>query len=143
MQEASSRKDCSAYGAVAEHLAVVELLRRGHRVAIPVVDDDGVDLVVNYSLRVQVKNATRLPIEPKPGFVYEKFAWRSKRSWSEADIFMLHGVDTGVSRWWIVPAEHLIGAGASLALYVGGTRRMTSLQTAVRSCEDAWGLFSG
>jgi hypothetical protein len=48
----------SAFGAIAEQEAIVELVKRGHRVAVPVVDDDGVDLVVNYRTTVQVKATT-------------------------------------------------------------------------------------
>jgi PD-(D/E)XK endonuclease len=46
----------SAMGSVAEMLLIAELLKRGHKVALPVVDDDGVDLVVNYRIAVQVKS---------------------------------------------------------------------------------------
>lgn len=45
----------SADGAVAEHEAIARLLSLGHKVAVPVVDDDGVDLIVNYRVPVQVK----------------------------------------------------------------------------------------
>jgi hypothetical protein len=48
----------SAFGAIAEQEAIVELVKRGHRVAVPVVDDHGVDLVVNYRVAVQVKATT-------------------------------------------------------------------------------------
>lgn len=48
----------SSFGAIAEQEAIVELVKRGHRVAVPVVDDHGVDLVVNYRTPVQVKATT-------------------------------------------------------------------------------------
>lgn len=45
----------SAAGMATEMEVIAELLRRGRKVAVPVVDDDGVDLVVDYRWRVQVK----------------------------------------------------------------------------------------
>lgn len=136
----TSRADTSAYGALAEHLAITELLRRGHKVAVPVVDDDGVDLVVNYSVRVQVKNAHRRPAEVQPGYVYDKFSWASKRGWVAADVFLLHGQDGIKSRWWVVPASELLGHGNSLVLYVSGAGKR---QARVAAYEDAWSVFGG
>lgn len=56
-----------ARGTIAEHLAIAELLRRGHRVAVPVVDDDGVDLLVDYRIKVQVKSSAALSAERRRG----------------------------------------------------------------------------
>lgn len=136
---ASLKADTSAYGALAEHLAITELLRRGHKVAVPVVDDDGVDLVVNYSVRVQVKNAHRRAVEVQPGYVYDKFGWRSKHRWAEADVFLLHGYEGGLSRWWVVPAAALLGHAESLMLYVGGKGGRQTIAL----FEDAWSVFDG
>src|SRR3990172_7695085 len=53
----------TSIGALAEIRLIAELLGRGHRVAQPVSDDDGVDLIVNYRTCVQVKSCAR-PREP-------------------------------------------------------------------------------
>lgn len=130
--------DCSAYGAVAEHLAIVELLRREHSVAIPVVDDDGVDLVVNYQLRVQVKNCQRTKLTPVPGYTYSRFAWSSRQLWEKADVFLFHALDDGRSRWWVVPAAVLAGYSTTVSMYSGGKRHKVSR---IAQYEDGWGLF--
>lgn len=54
-QEGAAGPGSSALATAVELEAVALLLRRGHKVAVPVVDDDGVDLVVNYRTTVQVK----------------------------------------------------------------------------------------
>jgi hypothetical protein len=45
----------SAHGKAVEMKLAAMLLERGHEVAIP-LNDSGVDLVVDYQLRVQVKS---------------------------------------------------------------------------------------
>lgn len=136
----------TSYGKWAEQLAIVELLRRGHRVAVPVADDDGVDLVVNYRLRVQVKNAFRSTKGLGPGgsYLYDGFAWSAKCGWLKSDVYLLHGDEGGASRWWVVPAEVLVGHGATLLLYEGARRsQRRSRASIVREYEDAWHLFDG
>ncbi len=133
----------SAHGALAEQLAIVELLRRGHRVAVPVVDDDGVDLVVNYHLRVQVKNAMRKTQNLGPGgtYPYEGFKWSSQYAWSEADIFILHGEEAAGSRWFIVPAFAITGHGKTLSMYDAPSAHAASAARTVALHEDRWDHF--
>lgn len=45
----------AAKGTATELEVIARLLRLGHKVATPVVDDDGVDLIVDYRTLVQVK----------------------------------------------------------------------------------------
>jgi hypothetical protein len=130
-------KTASSYGKHAEHLAIAELLKRGHRVAVPVVDDDGVDIVVNYRTRVQVKSSNRSTLEPVSGYSYGRLAWSSKRVWTEADIFLLYGN----SRWWVVPASVLSGCGRTFSIYTEGTRQKNSRMATVAEYEDAWDVF--
>lgn len=125
----------SAYGAVAEQLAIAELLLRGHRVAVPVVDDDGVDLVVDYRVRVQVKNAHRRDVETVPGYSYPASSWGSKRGWRDADVFMLHSA----GRWWIVPAWELVGHGKTLLVYADSLRGRSA---SIGQYEDAWHVLA-
>lgn len=96
----------AAVGLLGEQLAIVELMRRGFKVAVPVVDDDGVDLVVNYRLRVQVKSSGRQRVEPLRGYVYYQYAWSQlDRSRGKCDFFALHALAADRSdRWWVVPA---------------------------------------
>lgn len=135
------RRDTGAYGAVAEQLAIAELLRRGHKVAVPVVDDDGVDLVVNYSVRVQVKSAHRKRLETVPGYGYQTYSWNSKRGWCLADVFLLYGRSPDVGdRWWVVPQAVVASASTMVNLYEGSSR---GISAALASYEGAWGVFGG
>ncbi len=138
----SSRETATAYGAVAEHLAIAKLLRRGHKVAIPVTDDDGVDLVVDYSIRVQVKNAHRRKFSPN-GVTYDKFAWSCKSAWSRADVFLLHGLEpNGDSRWFVVPSDVIAGHGRTLLFYEAKVAAYPdSMNARIASLEGAWDVF--
>jgi hypothetical protein len=99
----------SCVGALAEYLAIVRLLELGHKVARPVVDDDGVDLWVGYSpmIKVQVKSANfrdsygclRLPIRNG----------NSPRMREHIDVLMVFARDSG--SWWIIPMDFLKSTG--------------------------------
>lgn len=133
----------AAIGVAAEQLAIAALLRRGHKVAVPVVDDDGVDLIVDYRIRVQVKSGRRRDIETLPGYVYSAYGWSQLgRSAGKVELFMLHGVTPlGADRWWIVPAVVFGDAPPnSLYLYEGSTRGRSAR---VAQYEEAWGFFDG
>lgn len=57
--EAHEAARYQSLGVAAEHAAIARLLDLGHKVAVPVTDDDGVDLIVNYRWTVQVKSAAK------------------------------------------------------------------------------------
>lgn len=132
----------SGFGKAAEYLAVAKLLSLGHRVAIPVVDDDGVDLVVNYRTTVQVKSSGRRVMETMPGYSYRAFTWTKlgKKGTARADVYLLHGEDDGSHRWWCVPADVMRSCGGTLCLYEGSNR---GLSGELHRYADAWGVFDG
>ena len=131
----------SAIGASSEHLAVAKLLSLGHKVAIPVVDDDGVDLVVNYRLAVQVKSRQ----EPINGtsyvFNFNRSRGRGPRPLSAADVWICHGVKDDA--WWVLPTAWIMEAGGgngslSLSLVVQRQSKNAELSGV---CREAWHLL--
>lgn len=126
------------YGAVAEALAVAELLRHGHEVAVPVVDN-GIDLCVDYWARVQVKGAHRLSFEPLAGRVYDRFMWSklwgADRERARIDFFLLYGRDGERDRWWVVPSSVVRSVAGSLNFLPGAVR---GLSLEIAKYEDAW-----
>jgi hypothetical protein len=137
-------------GCISEHLAIVELLKRGHKVAVPVVDDEGIDLVVDYRTTVQVKSANN-PQRSGQGnawvFSLGGVKWKANgaknyRRPLEAQVHMFHAVTADA--WWIVPTQWLLEAGLgestmgiSLTLNPGRSK-YASLS---RTCRDAWDLL--
>lgn len=119
-------------GAASEHLAIARLLELGHRVAVPVVDDDGVDLIVNYRVTVQVKSSQLH--DRGDGFFCYRF-WVTPERGSEhprtrdlhVDVFLLHGRET--NEWWVVAGED-----------VGSARRLSRRSGVGRDLEN-WDLF--
>lgn len=112
-------------GYISESEAINRLLALGHKVAKPVIDDDGVDLIVNYRTTVQVKSRQRM--KGRDGSLTGSYAFglpgkaRRYRSNGEtvygrphaefADVLMCHARDIDV--WWIVRREDLRFAGLS------------------------------
>lgn len=133
--------ESSAYGKIAELRAIDELIRRGHKVAIPVVDDDGVDLVVDYRTTVQVKTSHRRLMETAPGYSYGAFSWGSGRNREfRADIYLLHAAGATGDRWWVVPADVLRGRCAGqINMYLESKR---GLSATLREFEDRWDLLA-
>jgi hypothetical protein len=83
--------------------AIANLLELGHKVAVPVVDDDGVDLVIDYHLRANVKSCARLLGDR---WEFEFKATRKKvRVPIRVDFFFLYALD--VDAWWIIPASEI------------------------------------
>lgn len=115
-------------GRVSEQLAIARLLTLGHHVAVPVIDDDGVDLIVNYRLKVQVKSSS---LRDGGERVFYRFATAPMRSGgrrdAHVDVYVLHGRDT--DEWWVVSAANL--------------RTMASFSRSPGSTldKDAWGVF--
>ena len=128
----------SAHGKIAEHLAIVELTRRGHRIALPVTDDDGVDLIVDYRTTVQVKNANRTVARPN-GYEYTGYTWSNNRARWNADVFLLHAYEDSSSRWWVVPTSVLVELGAKSSLNLRNGSR--GIGGAIAAHEDRWDIF--
>lgn len=125
----------SAFGASAELRAAARLLELGHKVAIPVVDDDGVDLVVDYRLRAQVKTCLGLTsgqwtFELRPNQA-DRRAGKSPRR--NADFYILFAADVAV--WWIIPDSN-ISSRATRIVIVPGERRD-------REWREAWNEIKG
>jgi hypothetical protein len=96
-------------GRVAEHLAIARLLELGHKVAVPVVDDDGVDLVVDYSVKVQVKSSGFVAPD---GYLQVALANSRKVRYS-ADVFLFYNRLVGA--FYVFPAD-AVGAGYKMKL---------------------------
>jgi len=106
-QQASIRGvTSSAAGQAAELLLAARLLQRGHRVAVPIVDDDGVDLVVDYRLSVQVKLAER-----------NGHGWRVKLRHHGQQIIRPHvnvlaAYVPEIDTWWHIPIKGMTNTSA-------------------------------
>jgi hypothetical protein len=134
-------RESSRRGKLAEQLAIVELLERGHSVALPVVDDDGVDLVVNYRLRVQVKSCQEKAWESVPGYPYRGFSWSVKPGRkNKADVFLFYGRLESGGRWFVVPVSILRDVASVVNLYVGSRRGLSAV---LPQYENRWELFDG
>lgn len=123
-----------AAGCAAEHRAIAELLERGHQVAKPVVDNDGVDLVVDYRIKVQIKSSTYLRPPPPPGERVPRRALvgcegyvlfnlgRPRNSHTgdqknrHADVFLLYDGRFSERQFYVVPATEISGAAKNLQL---------------------------
>lgn len=123
----------AAVGAAAEFEAISLLLRRGHKVAVPVVDDDGVDLIVDYRVTVQVKSTAMrssrgLPILGAARHVRrhrgEASTWRVIGS--HVDVVLVSVRDVG---WYVIPRD------------VIGARRNVSLGPSMDPWREAWDVF--
>lgn len=95
----SNAMDSLAIGTAAEMLLVAELLKRGNKVALPVVDDDGVDLIVNYRLAVQVKSRTQGTSKKNP--ISISLAFRE-----HVDVLAIYLAD--IHAWWHVPRDEIL-----------------------------------
>jgi hypothetical protein len=143
-----SRLSSSMLGGMAELEAVLALARRGHKVARPVVDDDGIDLIVDYRICVQVKSSSG----GQEGAVYsfsfgsgrDRRAYaRGQRADIRADFVLCFASDIAV--WWVVPRAWLYEAGYESSRRGFSLSANPNLQTkygglAVR-CREAWHLF--
>lgn len=141
----------SAVGAISEHLAIAKLLESGHRVAIPVVDDDGVDMVVNYGVTVQIKAKSRPVANSVYAFSLDRSRYRADgsrrpndRKLTTAEVLICHGVEHGA--WWVIPVEWLRAtgwdaqhSGFSLSL---DPRHKSKYADLSRTCRDRWDVFS-
>lgn len=136
-------------GALSEHLAIAKLLELGHKVAVPVADDDGVDLIIDYSIKAQVKARSK-PLSNTYAFSHNRTKstidglTRSRQKPLTADFWICHGVLHNA--WWIVPHEWLIEAGFPIAGTGGFSLSLTNAYQSKyasisRRCRDAWHLL--
>jgi hypothetical protein len=136
----------STVGAIAEQEAILELVKRGYPVAVPVVDDEGVDLIVNYRTTVQVKSTSRR--HPRGGG-YRVGLWSGRNDGKRVSGLRDH-VDCLILRvpiedaWLIVPRAALEAANAyrsdALSFHVhpsGNSGQASALAT----YRDRWDVF--
>ena len=125
----------ASIGAIGEARLVAELLWRGHKVARPVSDDDGVDLVVNYRTTVQVKTCARpRKVHGKSQFPHYHFNLSRPDRWlaSHIDVIALHAVDAGY--WWLLP-RHVIGTQKGIQVPVAAGKSFAA------QWREAWDVF--
>ena len=133
-------------GIAAEHFAIGELLSRGHRVAKPVVDLDGVDLVVDYAIKVQVKSSSvdKLASKYKPttgrqrraSTRYLSFHTARKRTGKpnvayDVDVFVLFDGRPSNRVFYVVPVSEIPNCGT------------LTLTPKYEQYRDAWDWFRG
>lgn len=131
-------------GSLGEVKAIAALIARGYKVAKPVVDDDGVDLIVGYHITVQIKTSAnarsghddgaftfrvgrRSKAETRPGRGAEKHS----RIAAHVDVVMLHALAEDL--WWIVPAR--------IVREFTGHMRFRNGAVLDRQWRDAWSVF--
>ena len=94
-------------GTAAEQYVAAQALRRGFRVALPLVDQNGADLYIlssrNELVSVQVKTAKK-----------HRQAWRLKLREYTVDVYA--AVTPNFEKTWIVPAVVLAGLHHNAAL---------------------------
>jgi hypothetical protein len=123
----------AAVGAAAEHEAISVLLRRGLKVAVPVVDDDGVDLVVGYRVAVQVKYTAQTTRDGCPLLCVARWVRRHASEqpvWKPfpAHVDVLMVLVEGVG-WYVIPRERV------------GDRRNMTLGRSMDEWREAWSVF--
>lgn len=94
----------AALGTAAEMLLAALLLERGHNVAVPLVDDDGVDLIVDYRTLVQVKTSGS---RSEHGSLVVELRNNSKVSSLRPHIDVVAVFDREGRRWWFVPGSEV------------------------------------
>lgn len=150
-------RNTTLIGAISEHAAITRLLSFGHKVAVPVVDDDGVDLIVNYRHTVNVKSARR-PHRQSAGYsntyVFNLTTWEyrreairnvegrarqiKRRSFETVRFLICHGVADDA--WWIVPVAQL-PSSRLLSLSMAPVHAPKSGELSLKY-RDAWHLFN-
>lgn len=115
---AAAGPSATRVGSLSELAAELRLVRSGFQVARPSVDDDGVDLIVSYGIRVQVKGCSSSRGRPQWGFSKKVLVGGRRchvRGGVTADVLLLH--DQVSDSWWVVPAcARELSEGASTVL---------------------------
>ena len=149
--EPSASAQSTLNGALSEQAAIDRLLRLGYKVAVPVIDDDGVDLVVNYRHTVQVKSTQHINRGGQSWVFSAARAWYRGGSLYKyatkpgtATFFVCHAVP--IDAWWVVPRQQLHEAGwppAGLGFsLVSDPVRRTKYAALSAACRDAWHLLA-
>src|SRR5947209_4935295 len=105
MQDSLGDSWASTIGEVAECRAVAELLLRGHKVARPSIDNDAIDLVIDYRLRAQVKCTTQANWRGSFSFTLRTGTRPSLAG--HIDVVIFHALDPQL--WWLALAPDLDG----------------------------------
>lgn len=127
-----------AQGAYAELLLATRLLELGHRVARPIVDDDGVDLIVDYHLTVQVKSGRyrradgALNVNLRAANSQDRRRYGTRALGAHVDVLAVLAADSGV--WWHIPTSELTAGAVGLCVSEA-YRRGPSL------FRDAWEVY--
>jgi hypothetical protein len=133
-------------GRVAELRAEERLLLRGHKVALPGTDDDGVDMVVNYRIAVQVKTTSYGPKTGtwQVGLDSMRASERSRKGTlrDHVDVLLVHAHP--IDAWWCLPRSALSAVnayqagGILLHEIAASTRGNAGLLSSYR---DRWDIF--
>lgn len=109
----SEARRWQALGVAAELVLTARLLELGHKVAKPVTDDDGVDLIVDYSMLVQIKSTGQRTVHGDARVLLEscraserKYG-RGMRNYVDehVDVLAVYARDTRA--WWFIPRDHV------------------------------------
>jgi hypothetical protein len=125
-----------ALGIAAESILIGHLLELGHRVAVPVTDDDGVDLIVNYTTKVQVKSSASRNADGSLGVSLtnrrsSERRGRGRHIRAHVDVLAIYARDARA--WWFIPQ-------AELAAFKGSRLRLAEFGP--RSAwHEAWHVF--
>jgi hypothetical protein len=116
--EAHDSARFQALGTAAEHVLIGRLLELGHRIATPVTDDDGVDLIVNYTTLVQVKSSSKRNTNGMltVSLNGRRSSERNGRGYirQHIDIIAVYARDSRA--WWFIPRDVIVGARNSITL---------------------------
>jgi hypothetical protein len=112
--EFNGHDDYSIRGKGVEHILRGELMLRGHQILVPDVDN-GIDMVVNWRHRTQVKSSSFLPVRQGGRRSYVRFglhshscrgAWRGRTAkCPDVDIYALYWIPDRT--WWFVPHHEM------------------------------------
>lgn len=128
-------------GRAIEFKTIWKLLEQGHKIAVPVVDDHGIDLVVNYRTTVQVKGRSTRTNRNSYSFNVGKQPTRGGAAGYPADVYIFHGVQD--EAWWVVPKAALAATGrhngsVNICLDSSGPRKRWN---GLMQWRDAWSVF--
>lgn len=138
-----SPMEATALGGLAEAKAIVELVRRGHHVARPVVDTGSRLLVYRPGgrvLTVQVKSTAsgrlRMPGSRNPSYSFTLYSGGGGER-QVADVWLFHAHDAEL--WWIVPDAQLLAPSKSVC--IAATRDSRGRRSALAAWLGRWSVI--